>query len=250
MGAHRQRPVSSVVFPGATFRLWIGDSSGCVSDCEVFFSTHPLAVKSTTVDPVTIKLIKRFQLPQTPLAMCCTWDQTLMTLLGSTRRRVSLAKTVCIGSSEGLIRVNLRSYEVVGTHSSSNGQPITALAFLPSANELWSAGGDSQLSIWDPLTGKLLSVLPTDLVGLVLCPLHVGDRIITASNNGTMVLWDVRTRTPLQRIQNSFHAAKISAVVASLQSEVVWSCSEDGRICSWNLQCISNHPKLDVDDPF
>jgi WD40 repeat protein len=104
-------------------------------------------------------------------------------------------------------------------------------AFSPDGRTLASAGGD--LSLWDPVTGDLLTVLPQAAwVSAVAFHAH-GRLVATGHDDGSVRCWDMSAGRLLCELR--LHGGAVSAVAFRADGGLLASAAEDRLIGLWDV---------------
>lgn len=145
------------------------------------------------------------------------------------------------GSYDGTLRVwNLRQGKCVAICAGHDGKVYSVAT---TRNYIFSGGIDGKIRVWNPLTGEPLEVFSdhTALVGLLSVNPR-GDRLVAASTDGSLSLWDTKTLNRLRHIELA-HRASITAL--GINNQVVISGAE----YSLKLWPLSELTANTVDDP-
>ncbi|MBK9139746.1 MAG: protein kinase [Verrucomicrobia bacterium] len=113
---------------------------------------------------------------------------------------------------------------------------VTALALSPDGRWLASAAGfeDAAIRIWDAETGRLMIRLDghTAWTGRLVFS-HNGRRLISASADQTIRLWDTGSWTETAALRG--HGDEIHAVAVSDEQNLIASVGRDGELMLWRL---------------
>lgn len=122
---------------------------------------------------------------------------------------------------------------------------ITALSITPDNQFIIAATGElseddpfpGPILIWEIATGEMVRELDTSLHTRTIKSLDVsadGTKLLTASADGSLVIWNLETGRFLQRL--SAHTAPVNVGLFSPDNETVFSASDDGRIMQWSIE--------------
>lgn len=113
-----------------------------------------------------------------------------------------------------------------------HGAAVNAVAFLPGGRAV-SGGDDFAAIVWSLADGRLLHRLEGHR-GKVMSvrPSPVGDRIATASWDGTIRLWDSATGRELAVLDG--HDGPVNDVVWGEGGAVLYSAGHDGTVLEWD----------------
>jgi WD40 repeat protein len=116
----------------------------------------------------------------------------------------------------------------------------TVWAFSPDGRLLVS--GSDELALWDVATGVLRAALiqTSWVTAIGIC--SDGARLATGHDDGTVRLWDLRSKQQLQEWEGHFRA--VSALSFRPDGKVLASAGEDKTICLWDADRAQPQGKL------
>jgi WD40 repeat protein/serine/threonine protein kinase/tetratricopeptide (TPR) repeat protein len=132
------------------------------------------------------------------------------------------------------------------------GNWVSALAFAPNGKTLAASSG-GRLCALDAESGKLLSTFKGQTVGVTsLAVSPDGKTLISASNDGTMKLWDLFTGQ--ERFSLVGHQGKaVTSVTAAPDGKAIATGGLDGTVKIWQAaddsEALARKTELDPDDP-
>jgi len=110
---------------------------------------------------------------------------------------------------------------------------IWSCAFFDGDRYLVSAGEDAVLRIWKADTGELETILTGHDAQVSGCAALDSDRVVSASHDGTLAVWDWRSNRMISRLKG--HAAAVWSCSVSLSSNVIVSSSVDKTLRAWDI---------------
>lgn len=121
-------------------------------------------------------------------------------------------------------------------------QGVLALEGIPQLSQLWSAGEDQTVRVWDLQTLQQLKVLRGHTAP-VASLLPVEARMWSGDKHGRIILWDINTFTPLQEITSRMHGAKLGMVLTMKKIQPsecwkVWTAGSAGFVQCWNAETV------------
>ncbi|KAJ2723884.1 hypothetical protein GGI07_002347 [Coemansia sp. Benny D115] len=118
---------------------------------------------------------------------------------------------------------------------------VLELQWMPSAERLITASADKTVAIWDTTTGERLKrgrrhTAPVN----ACCPLRAGtgdsDVFVSASDDGTALLWDAREKHPVASID---HQLPLTSVAALPSGNVIFAGSLDNCVTGWDIRTLT-----------
>jgi WD40 repeat protein len=109
--------------------------------------------------------------------------------------------------------------------------PVNSVAFAPGGLQLVTGGVDRRVLLWDLRTGQVVR----EFVGhelAVTAVAYQGQRVFTASHDGTARVWNPATGAETLRF--SAHGASVLALTASIDGAVVVTGGGDNRALQWD----------------
>lgn len=155
-------------------------------------------------------------------------------------------------------------YAITNRFAAHDG-PVYALAFSPSGQRVATGGYDKSIWIWNPNTAASLDLgqqidgkaatAPTDAVRLVghkdavrdLDFSSDGSQLVSASDDNTLRLWDVRSATGLKTLRG--HGGRVRTCEFSASDAEVASAGEDKTLRIWELSQYEELRQLSVRNP-
>ncbi|KAG5480227.1 hypothetical protein CUR178_06283 [Leishmania enriettii] len=122
---------------------------------------------------------------------------------------------------------------------------VLALAVVSQANQLWSAGEDMTLRVWDMRSLSCLKVLRGCHTAPISCVMVVESRVWSADKHGHILVWDIATQSPLQDLAERVPYWGLGqGMVLSMQkvqltsAYKVWTASSSGVLQCWNAETV------------
>nr|CAJ2473037.1 unnamed protein product [Leishmania braziliensis] len=120
---------------------------------------------------------------------------------------------------------------------------VLALAVVPHANQLWSAGEDMTVRVWDMRSLSCLTVCRGSHTAPVSNLMVVESRVWSADKHGHILVWDIATRSLLQDLAvrlpdwgRSQSMVLAMQKVQSITAYKVWTASSSGVMQCWNAE--------------
>ncbi len=129
-----------------------------------------------------------------------------------------------------------RSLGVLKSHRA----PVTSVVFSPDGKFLITGSQDRTVDVWLHAKGKLLKPLRKELASGVVALTAHGSRVVSASSDGMLTLWDITGNRPVQQV--SAHA-DISSLAISPEGTFV-SASRDGVLRVWDGKTLARRWSL------
>jgi WD40 repeat protein len=125
----------------------------------------------------------------------------------------------------------------------SHRAPVTSVAFSPDGKYLITGSQDRTIDVWLHAKSKLLKGQHKELASgvVALAVAARGDRIVSASSDGMLTLWELAGSRPLQ--QASAHA-DVSALAFAPDGVTVASASRDGVLRLWDSKTLARRWSL------
>jgi WD40 repeat protein len=119
----------------------------------------------------------------------------------------------------------------------SHRAPVTAVVFSPDGKFLITGSQDRTIDVWLHAKGKLLKPLRKELAsGVVALAVSTqGSRLVSASTDGMLTLWELAGSRPLQQV--SAHA-DISSLAIAPDGAAFASASRDGILRLWDSKTL------------
>jgi WD40 repeat protein len=129
-----------------------------------------------------------------------------------------------------------------GTERSTFGPGATAVRFSPDGHAVATANPDG-IRFWEPTTGRELASIPdtelgSSVLGLAYSP--DGSRLAVGCHNGTVRVWDVKTRQPLFE-----QPPRLTAIAVSPDGRLLAVGDETGRVILRDLATLEEVRRLD-----
>ncbi|CCO31634.1 hypothetical protein BN14_05681 [Rhizoctonia solani AG-1 IB] len=175
----------------------------------------------------------------------CIWDihtgaQIAGPLTGHTHQVWSVdysrdGKWLASGSLDGTVRIwSTDTWLMQSGPLGNENKRVVSVVFSPDSTVL-AAGSDSQICLWDPLSGQKIREPLSHHTGLVttLTFLHDGAYLVSGSYDHTICVWDVSTG---QLAHGPFreHSSSVTAVIASPTGHLLVSASMGSTMRIWD----------------
>jgi WD40 repeat protein len=107
------------------------------------------------------------------------------------------------------------------------------MAFSPDGKIL--AIGDRIVTFWNPATGANLHPDGSDLLRPLTAIAFVpdGGRLVSATDDASMVVWDLKTRAPLRTIKST--GTPVNRLGFMSDGRTLWTLNRDGDFRSWDI---------------
>ncbi|KAG5479848.1 hypothetical protein LSCM4_05856 [Leishmania orientalis] len=122
---------------------------------------------------------------------------------------------------------------------------VLALAVVSQANQLWSAGEDMTLRVWDMRSLSCLKVLRGCHTAPISSVMVVESRVWSADKHGHILVWDIATQSPLQDLAERvpYWGLGQGMVLAMQKVQLtsaykVWTASSSGVLQCWNAETV------------
>ncbi|KAG5506143.1 hypothetical protein GH5_05826 [Leishmania sp. Ghana 2012 LV757] len=122
---------------------------------------------------------------------------------------------------------------------------VLALAVVSQANQLWSAGEDMTLRVWDMRSLSCLKVLRGCHTAPISSVMVVESRVWSADKHGHILVWDIATQLPLQDLAERvpYWGLGQGMVLAMQKVQLtsaykVWTASSSGVLQCWNAETV------------
>lgn len=115
--------------------------------------------------------------------------------------------------------------------------PVNDVAFVHGGDWIAAGGHDGKVSLWSIADASLQGMLEGHLQGITkMAAAPGGDRLLTASIDRTLRLWDVARRDALKVLYHSAdRSGQVFAAALSPDGTRALSAGRDGRLVEWNL---------------
>ena len=112
---------------------------------------------------------------------------------------------------------------------------IVRLNFAPDGDTLITSNGDGTMHEWNTEGGALFSQSGYPVGGFITNLLHSPDQrlAVTTAGDGSIVVWDAVSRTPLREMAG--HLDSIWDVSFSADSATLYTAGEDGTVRIWDV---------------
>ncbi|CAJ1988619.1 WD domain G-beta repeat [Leishmania donovani] len=122
---------------------------------------------------------------------------------------------------------------------------VLALAVVPHASQLWSAGEDLTLRVWDMRSLSCLAVCRGNHTAPISNLMVVESRVWSADKHGHILIWDIATRSLLQDLSERvpYYGLEKGMVLAMQKVQPttaykVWTASSNGVLQCWNAETV------------
>jgi WD40 repeat protein len=117
---------------------------------------------------------------------------------------------------------------------------ILSVAYSPDGKRIaLSAEGSGNVSVWDAVSGQLLSLLKGHAAAVdALAYSPDGSRIVSGSRDKTLRVWDAATFDPLLVMGD--HDEAIASLVFSPDGQRIYSASPDGTVRVWETRMMAD----------
>ncbi|GET88383.1 hypothetical protein, conserved [Leishmania tarentolae] len=155
------------------------------------------------------------------------------------------------GSDDGTVRAWDPYESLPGQESSEanihtftgHSRAVLALAVVPHANQLWSAGEDLTLRVWDMRSLSCLAVCRGNHTAPISNLMVIESRVWSADKHGHILIWDSGTRSLLQDLSERlpYDDREKGMVLAMEKAQPitaykVWTASSNGVLQCWNAE--------------
>ncbi|KAJ8797081.1 hypothetical protein J1605_001891 [Eschrichtius robustus] len=155
---------------------------------------------------------------------------------------LSAASTLLVsGTKEGTVTIwDLTAATILHQIPCHSGT-VCDTAFSPDSRHVLSAGEDGCLNVVDVQTGTLISSLTSDepqrctFSSYSWCFLWDGNSVLSGSQSGELLVWDLLGGKIRERIQG--HTGAVTCMWMNEQCSRVITGGEDRQIMFWKLQC-------------
>ena len=143
-----------------------------------------------------------------------------------------VGKLLAVGDAKGFVHLVENGDQLTKKLSWDTGQrEVNGVAFSPDDQVLATAGDDGRVGIWQAETGELIHMLDAydqkPVFGVAF--VDGGKKLIACGNTPELVVWDVATRTELQR-KVTLHTRGIEALSVSPDGQDVATVGHDGAM--------------------
>ena len=121
-----------------------------------------------------------------------------------------------------------RNLAVLGSHRG----PVSSVAFSSDGKYLITGSQDRSIDVWLPAKGKLLKSMRKELATGVVALAVRDQRIVAASSDGVLSLWDISRNRPVR--QSTASADAPSALAVAPDGASIASASRDGVLRIWD----------------
>jgi cytochrome c len=129
---------------------------------------------------------------------------------------------------------------------SGHGGPVRSLVVSPDGATALSGGFDYSVMLWDLMTSVELGRMTAQDAAIGAVAFLGPDRLLSASDDGSLALWDRQAGRLLQR--KPAHAAKISALAIAPDGGITASAGWDRKVQLWRASDLSPHVTIETPD--
>lgn len=136
---------------------------------------------------------------------------------------------------------DLESGSCIETLTGHSG-PVSGVALVANSDHIVSASADGMIKVWE--IGKAVTVAPLTQRGAIraITVSLDGSRALTASEDHSVVVWDVSSGKAVATFRQ--HVAAVGAIAVSPDGRVAASASDDGTTHIWDIESGSLYRSL------
>lgn len=120
--------------------------------------------------------------------------------------------------------------------------PVTSVVFTADGKYLVTGSLDRTIDVWLLARRKLLKTMRKELPAGVVALAALGHRIVAASSDGMLSLWELAANRPLK--QSTDYADAVSALAAASDPPAIASASRDGVLRLWDSETLERRWSL------
>jgi factor associated with neutral sphingomyelinase activation len=153
-----------------------------------------------------------------------------------------------VGSWDNNIYLYSMSFGNVSNTFRAHDDAVSALQLCEESNMLVSGSWDSTVKVWDVVPGSDFRKLPSTsfsdhdcavkCIGVSTASNDRGNVVAAGSENGSIVLWDVRQKGVIREYEGA-HSDEVTWIRFSPNGNSFVSCSLDGEFQLWNVSSSS-----------